>query len=79
MKTLTAEVEIPRDGALVFQAPDSFKGATAVLTLTKKKPRGPVDAHGWPIGFWDKYYGCIKDENFKRPPQGEAEPLPEFE
>jgi hypothetical protein len=79
METLTVEVEISHDGPLIFEVPDSFKGATAVLTLTKKEPSGPVDQHGWPLGFWDKFYGCIKDESFKRLPQGEAEPLPRFE
>jgi hypothetical protein len=79
METVTAEVEISNEGRLIFEAPASFKGASALLTLTKKAPSGPVDDYGWPLGFWDKFYGCIKDETFRRLPQGEAEPLPKFE
>lgn len=79
METVTAEVEISKEGHLIFEAPDSFKGASAVLTLTKKEPSEPVDENGWPIGFWDRFYGCIKDDTFRRLPQGEAEPLPKFE
>ena len=32
-----------------------------------------VDKNGWPIGFFERFAGCIGDPSFERPPQGEYE------
>jgi hypothetical protein len=79
METVTAEVKVSSDGRLEFAAPETFKGATAILTLTKKEPAAAAEKRGWPLGFWESVYGSIQDENFKRWPQGEMDPAPSFE
>jgi len=38
---------------------------------------GPVDANGWPIGYWEKYAGCFAGEEWEPPPDFPPDPLPE--
>ena len=33
----------------------------------------PLDANGWPIGFFEATAGCFQDEPLVREPQGEFE------
>lgn len=44
-----------------------------VATLAPPAPesKGAVDKNGWPIGFFERFYGAIPD--LKRWPQGEYE------
>ncbi len=34
-----------------------------------KKAAGEVGERGWPIGYFEKYYGILADVPFERPPQ----------
>jgi hypothetical protein len=81
MERLTATTKVPDDGALEVSVPSTYKGATVEVTVAiKDKPDlGPRDANGWPIGFFEKFVGCIQDPKFVRPPQGVMEPVPPFE
>jgi hypothetical protein len=82
METVMTNAKVSDDGKLTLTVPDSFKGATVDVTLKieKKKPDVPRDKNGWPIGFWEKLAADpITDPNFRRYPQGEAEPQPSFE
>jgi hypothetical protein len=55
--------------------PDSRNPAPALKNLKPEE----VDENGWPLGFADKFFGCITDPKFKRYPQGEPDPVPPFE
>ena len=45
------------------------------ITVEKEKPAADeaVDENGWPVGFFERFVGCIDDPTFERPPQGEYE------
>jgi hypothetical protein len=49
------------------------------VRIKRKDDMATVDERGWPIGFFEKYVGCIKDPKFMRHPQPEADPPPSFE
>ena len=40
---------------------------------------GAPESLGWPPGFFERVYGSITDDNFKRWPQGTPDPPPSFE
>lgn len=35
-----------------------------------------VDANGWPIGYWEKFSGCLADEEWDIPDDPPPEPHP---
>jgi hypothetical protein len=80
METVTATAKVSDDGTLTLSVPPTFNGATVEVQIKKKDPiTEPLDEKGWPVGFFEKYVGCIKDPKFKRQPQPEADPPPSFE
>jgi hypothetical protein len=83
METLIATTQVSDDGKLVLKAPESFNGAKVRVKYSLQKEEDddvPRDKNGWPIGFWESIAADpITDPNFKRYPQGEAEPPPSFE
>jgi len=40
--------------------------------------RGQVDAHGWPLGHWEKFAGCLADEPWDLPVDPPPEPTPKW-
>jgi hypothetical protein len=80
-KTLTLTAKVSSEAELVLKVPEVFKGKTVEVqcTLKDKRDKVPRDEHGWPIGFWERVAGSIKDPKFKRYPQGEPDPPPSFE
>ncbi len=49
-------VQLPEDQEVTVLAPDGV--ATS-------------ENSGWPAGYFEKTFGCIDDETFVRPPQGD--------
>lgn len=37
-----------------------------------------VDAKGWPIGYWEKFSGCLEGEQWDLPDDPPPEPTPEW-
>ena len=37
-----------------------------------------VDAKGWPLGYWEKFAGCMAGEQWDLPDDPPAEPTPEW-
>lgn len=37
-----------------------------------------VDAHGWPVGYWEKFGGCLADEKWSLPEDAAPDPAPEW-
>lgn len=80
MDTMIATTKVSDDGTLTVSVPPAFKGATVEVRVRRtNETGGPVDERGWPVGFFEKYVGCIKDPKFKQHPQPEADPPPSFE
>ena len=53
-----------------------------ILPLDEEVVNGkttPVDANGWPLGFFEETEGCWAGEPLVREPQGEYETRLEFE
>ena len=37
-----------------------------------------VDAKGWPLGYWEKFAGCLAGEQWDLPDDPPPEPTPEW-
>lgn len=48
------------------------------LAQPSKVKSAEVDEHGWPLGYWDKFAGCLADEPWDLPDDAPAEPAPEW-
>ena len=80
METITARTKISEDGQLTVTVPPLLRGAEVdVVVVVQKTASGSSEASGWPPGFFDRVCGSIRDENFKRWPQGTPELPPRFE
>jgi hypothetical protein len=68
------------DGVLHLSVPVGAAGEFEVAIVVAPKPpaTGPTppktpEELGWPPGYFEKTFGSIQDEAFKRYPQGEFE------
>ncbi len=73
---ITVQSHVGEDGILRLQIPVGIKDVdvevTVALQETQKNggDKSPEDL-GWPPGFFEKTFGCLKDDPMERPPQGE--------
>lgn len=69
---------VGEDGLLTLKIPTSYRD-TEVQAVLVINPLRNVEAlidlnpNGWPVGFIEATAGSIKDETFRRQPQGEFE------
>lgn len=83
MQTITVHSHVGEDGILRLQIPVGVKDADLKVTINYQLPelngsaKSPEDL-GWPPGFFEKTFGCLKDDPIERPPQGEYEVREEF-
>jgi hypothetical protein len=77
MSTLTLDLQ----AALKELDPDSaaklerlVRDAMALAEPAKAKP-GPVDANGWPVGYFEETAGCFANEPFDFPADLALEPI----
>ena len=81
METITTRTRVSDDGHLTVTVPSPLRGTEVdvVVVVQKLGANGSSEADGWPPGFFEQVCGSIRDENFKRWPQGTPEPPPSFE
>ena|SRR2546422_7207943 len=81
METITTRTKVSDDGHLTIAVPALLRGAEVdvVVVVQKTGDNGSSESLGWPAGFFDRVFGSIHDEKFKRWPQGIPEPPPDFE
>ena len=52
------------------------------LSLVRQKgvaaSNGAVDALGWPVGYFEKYAGCMAGDDWRPSPDPPPEPAPEW-
>ncbi len=48
------------------------------LAQSVKAKSGAVDAKGWPVGYWEKFAGCLADEPWDLPDDPPPEPTPKW-
>jgi hypothetical protein len=53
------------------------RDAIALAKPSKPKPV-EVDAKGWPVGYWEKFAGCMAGEQWDFPDDPPPEPTPEW-
>ena len=58
------------DGTLTLKLPDDFRDAEVEVLVVRATP---VEASGWPAGFFEETYGSCQDDPLVRLPQGDAE------
>ena len=78
MQSITVQSHVGSDGILRLQIPVGVKDADLNVTINYQLPdlngaaKSPED-RGWPPGFFEATFGCLKDDPIERPPQGEYE------
>ena len=80
MSTLTSDLQatiaaIDRDSATKLER--LVRDAMALAQPSKVKPVG-VDAKGWPVGYWEKFAGCLAGEQWDLPGDPPPEPVPKW-
>ena len=78
MQSITVQSHVGEDGILRLQIPVGVKDTDLEVTITVKSQTideiaAVAQSNGWPPGFFEATYGCLKDDPIERPPQGEYE------
>lgn len=86
METIKRTVQINEDGTLTITLTTPFPNQRVeMLVVLQPLPDGkndlqePVDALGWPIGYFAETYGILADEPFERGDQGKLETRESFD
>ncbi len=48
------------------------------LAQSPKASPGAVEAKGWPLGYWEKFSGCLAGEQWDLPDDPPPDPTPEW-
>ncbi len=78
METITLTSHVGKDGILKLEVPIGTSDVDVEVKVTVETVE-PKDDKGWPVGYFEKTFGCIKDDTFVRPDQGEYEVRIPFE
>lgn len=80
METIKLRTHIGDDGILKLELPASMNNrAVEIVVVVQALEENPVDAMGWPVGFFDRTYGALADDPLERPPQLPLETRDEIE
>ena len=78
MQSITVQSHVGKDGILRLQVPVGIKDADLRITINFQLPdlngaaKSPEEL-GWPPGFLEDTYGCLRDDPIERSPQSEFE------
>ena len=72
METITLKSHVGKDGILKLEVPVHAADVDVDVSMTVQ-PVEAKDEKGWPLGYFERTFGCIKDKSFVRPGQGEYE------
>jgi hypothetical protein len=74
LQTILAEL----DSATATKLERLVRDAIALVRPEKKSIAGGVDSNGWPLGYFDRTYGCLSGIEFDAGDDLPAEPLQEW-
>jgi hypothetical protein len=80
MSTLTLDLQATLkelDSESASKLERLVRDAIDLAQPSKAKPV-EVDAHGWPVGYWEKFAGCLAGEQWDLPEDPPPEPTPEW-
>lgn len=68
METLKLRTHVGSDGVLKLEVPTAMNNRDIdVVVVMQVVEETPVDALGWPVGFFDRTYGALADDPLERP------------
>lgn len=78
MHTFPAKARTATDGTLSLAIPTGMPDADVDVlvvfdVVSEPAARLKGSAHGWPDGYFEEYFGALRDEGLVRWPQGAAE------
>jgi hypothetical protein len=81
MRTLTADLQTTLtelDSDTRAKLERLVRDAMALVRPASKTEASGVDTNGWPLGYFERTYGCLSDQEFEAPADPPAEPLKEW-
>jgi hypothetical protein len=83
MIPMTLKGHVDSEGRLQMDLPTlpELRDSEVDIIIVKRTPSTdePVDANGWPIGFFDRTFGALADDPIERPEQLPLEVRDEIE
>jgi hypothetical protein len=74
MDTIKLTTHIGEDGILRLEVPIGVSNQNIeVVVVVQTQDSEPVDANGWPVGYFEETYGSLADHPIERPDQGTLE------
>jgi hypothetical protein len=74
MDAIKLTTHVGQDGVLRLELPIGITNQDLeVVVVVQTHQTEPVDANGWPIGYFDETYGSLADHPIERPDQGTLE------
>ena len=68
METLKLRTHVGSDGVLKLEVPTAMNNRDIdVVVVMQAVGETPVDALGWPVGFFERTYGALADDPLERP------------
>jgi hypothetical protein len=68
METLKLRTHVGSDGVLKLELPTAMNNREIeVVVVIQAVTESPVDALGWPVGFFERTYGALADKPLERP------------
>ena len=68
METLKLRTHVGSDGVLKLEVPTGMNNRDIdVVVVMQAVEATPVDALGWPVGFFERTYGALADDPLERP------------
>jgi len=76
MQSILLNSRVGHDGILKLNVPVGFQDAELEVVIVVQpitSSQGLTDASGWPSGFFEQTFGCLRDDPIIRESQGEYE------